>query len=160
MKKDIPPKSSERLEVPEKAIRKLSELLKASDLSEIEICEGDFKLRVRAREMAVESAPVFVSNRAASPTVVAKAEASSDGDLHIVRSPFVGTYYKAASPESEAFVREGQAVSKGQVMCIVEAMKVLNEIECEVSGVVEKIYAENALPVDYNAPLFGIRTSS
>lgn len=167
MKKDIPPTSSERLEVPEKAIRKLSELLRASDLSEIEICEGDFKIRVRAKSDSVDL-PVSYSVASRPPSAApaaltassSKPETNPDGGLHWVRSPFVGTFYKAPSPDAEPFVREGQSISKGQVLCIVEAMKVMNEIESDVSGVIEKVNSDNGLPVDFNAALFGIRVSS
>ncbi|TVQ79045.1 MAG: acetyl-CoA carboxylase biotin carboxyl carrier protein [Bradymonadales bacterium] len=163
MAKNSPPNPLDGIELPEKLIRKLSELLKATELSEIEISQADFKIRVRGKVESTESivlpsrpSPVLGS---AAPSSASKPEAT-DGDLQLVRSPFVGTFYKASSPDAEAFVQVGQSVSKGQTLCIVEAMKVMNEIESDVSGIVEKVFADNGMPVDFNAPLFGIRSSS
>lgn len=154
--------ASKDIDVPEKLIRRLSDLLKATDLSEIELSTEGFKLKVKAKE---QPSPSYFASVAPSAPVVTQSPPSSlgqksektDTDLHIVRSPFVGTFYSAASPNSDAYVELGQTISKGQVMCIVEAMKIMNEIESDVSGKIEKIYAENGTPVDFNAPLFGIR---
>jgi len=87
----------------------------------------------------------------------AAAEADSDAGLHIVRSPIVGTYYESPSPGAPAFIKVGDNVSVGQVLCIVEAMKLMNEIESDVSGEVVKIYASNSQPVEYGQKLFGVR---
>jgi acetyl-CoA carboxylase biotin carboxyl carrier protein len=145
-------------EVPEKMIRKLSDLLKSTDLAEIEVATGQMTIRVRAREMhassmIVSSSPAQTMTHAA-PT---KPHVEALSDLHIVRSPFVGTFYKAPSPSHPAFVELNQTISKGQTLGIVEAMKLMNEIEADASGVIEKIYVENGAPVEFNTPLFGIR---
>jgi acetyl-CoA carboxylase biotin carboxyl carrier protein len=83
----------------------------------------------------------------------------SSSELHVVRSPFIGTFYRAPSPNSAVFAEVGQSVQKGQVLCIVEAMKIMNEIEADAGGVIEKIFIENGSPVDFNAALFAIRKS-
>ena len=145
-------------EPPERLIRKLSELLKANDLAEIELASGDLRLKLRARESAaIAPMPVSAMEPVAAPVSKAEANASSASDLHIIRSPFVGTFYRAPSPQSAAYVEEGQAISKGNVLCIVEAMKIMNEIESDSAGVVEKIYVEDGTPVDFNTALFGVR---
>lgn len=87
----------------------------------------------------------------------AGAEAGRSDDVHLVKSPIVGTYYAAASPGAEPFVTVGSKVEAGQVLCIIEAMKLMNEIEADVAGEVVRIFAENGNPVEYGEPLFGIR---
>ena len=84
-------------------------------------------------------------------------EAAPDADLFIVKSPIVGTYYEAPSPGTPPFVKVGDAVKEGQVLCIIEAMKLMNEIEAEVSGTIAKMFVANGSPVEYGMPLFGIR---
>jgi acetyl-CoA carboxylase biotin carboxyl carrier protein len=149
----------ESFKIPEKAIRKLSEILRSTDLAEIEVSEAGLSIRVRGREtQAVYTAAV--STPAPSPISagpVAKPVDAANADLHVVRSPFIGTFYRSPSPNSAAFVEVGQVVTKGQALCIVEAMKIMNEIESDSSGVIEKIFIENGTPVDFNAPLFAIR---
>jgi acetyl-CoA carboxylase biotin carboxyl carrier protein len=87
----------------------------------------------------------------------AAAPASVTEDLHIIKSPIVGTYYSAASPESEPFVKVGARVESGQALCIIEAMKLMNEIESDVAGEVVRVFVENGQPVEYGEPLFGLR---
>jgi acetyl-CoA carboxylase biotin carboxyl carrier protein len=87
------------------------------------------------------------------------AEGRSTEDLHLVKSPIVGTFYESPSPGTEAFVKVGSYVEMGKVLCIVEAMKLMNEIESDVSGEVIRIFVENGQPVEYGQPLFGIRPS-
>jgi acetyl-CoA carboxylase biotin carboxyl carrier protein len=87
----------------------------------------------------------------------AAAVASKSDDLHIIKSPIVGTFYSAASPESEPFVKVGAQVESGQALCIIEAMKLMNEIESDVAGEVARVFVENGQPVEYGEPLFGIR---
>ncbi|MBN8554240.1 MAG: acetyl-CoA carboxylase biotin carboxyl carrier protein [Deltaproteobacteria bacterium] len=161
LNKKTPPKAADNSgEVPEKVIRKLSDLLKSTDLAEIEISTGKMNIRVRAREAAVApmivSAPVSASVPSSS-TSVSKPSVEAQSDLHIIRSPFVGTFYRSPSPTHPAFVEANQTISKGQTLCIVEAMKLMNEIEADVSGLIEKVYVENGTPVEFNSPLFGIR---
>lgn len=148
-------------EVPERVIRKLSELLKSTDLAEIEMSLEGFSVRVRAKEVTYSSvAPTYISEAPRSTAVASPTKTEAASDLHSLRSPFVGTFYRTPSPNSAAYVEEGQQVTKGQVLCIVEAMKIMNEIEADCSGVVEKIFVEDGSPVDYNAALFGIRKNS
>ena len=94
-----------------------------------------------------------------SPVAKAATEASKDddADLHIVKSPIVGTFYESASPGAPAFVAVGETVKEGQALCIIEAMKLMNEIEADASGEIVKRYVNNGSPVEYGMPLFGIR---
>ena len=85
------------------------------------------------------------------------AEVGSDSDLHLIKSPIVGTFYSAPSPDADPFVARGTRVEAGQVLCIIEAMKLMNEIESDAAGEVAEIYVENSTPVEYGQPLFGIR---
>jgi acetyl-CoA carboxylase biotin carboxyl carrier protein len=145
--------------VPEETIRKLSDLLKTTDLAEIEVSIGDLTVRVRGKEqLTTHISPSLVQ----SPSVATTASRGPkvpdvQSDLHIIRSPFIGTFYRAASPTSAVFVEVNQSLTKGQTLCIVEAMKLMNEIESDCSGVLEKIFVENGTPVEFNQPLFGIR---
>jgi acetyl-CoA carboxylase biotin carboxyl carrier protein len=93
----------------------------------------------------------------AAPTTVAAEAAPAGAGLHVLTSPIVGTFYTAPSPDATPFVRAGDRVRRGQVLCIVEAMKLMNEIESDVDGVVAEIFPRNAQPVEYGEPLFGIR---
>ena len=94
----------------------------------------------------------------AHPGAHASTEASQDQDLHIIPSPIVGTFYRSASPTAEPFVKIGSNVEADSVVCIIEAMKLMNEIQAEMAGEVVKIYVENGQPVEYGQPLFGIRS--
>lgn len=150
-------------EVPESVIRKLSEILRSTDLAEIEFATSQMTVRVRARETAMgtvmvpSSVPMSAPAGTSAPS--AKISAEPQSDLHIIRSPFVGTFYRAPSPTSSNFVEMNQSISKGQSLCIVEAMKLMNEIEADAAGTIEKIFVENGQPVEFNTPLFGIRKS-
>ncbi len=157
-------------------IQRLLELVSASGLAEVKIEEGDFKLTVRAKlpEKAAPPAPMMMAAPpqpaapAASgmPAVTAGAvpvssnpaaePGSGDGE-ELVLAPIVGTYYSAASPEADAFVKVGDRVEVGQPLCIIEAMKLMNEIQSEVAGTVVQILAANAAPVEYDQPLFVIK---
>lgn len=154
-------------------IKKLIELLEESSLSEIEIVEGEESLRiartVNAPSPAVAPPPQQVSVAtppAAQPSSghsgadesasVSEAEADIP-DGQVVRAPMVGTFYGAASPEAENFVSMGQKVALGDTLCIIEAMKMFNQIESDFSGTVVAILAENGQPVEFDQPLFVIR---
>ena len=158
----------------QKEIKELIELLVEKDITEFEIERGDVKLHIRrggaaqAPQVVQVAAPAPVSapptataaTEVAKPTVVAATTvADDDASLHIVKSPIVGTYYEAASPGSPPFVAVGDSVKDGQVLCIIEAMKLMNEIEADASGVIVKQYVANGSPVEYGMPLFGIRKS-
>ena len=107
---------------------------------------------------APSSAPPAPAPAPAHPGADASTAASADQDLHIVPSPIVGTFYRSASPTAEPFVKIGSNVEPASVVCIIEAMKLMNEIQAETSGEVVKIYVENGQPVEYGQPLFGIRS--
>ena len=142
-----------------KDVRKLCELLREYDLSELEVEREGERLRVR-REAAV-ARPVAVPGSAAVTVTsttesVGAAPASREPrvDLLAVEAPMVGTFYRAPSPDAQPYVREGDLVQKGQVVCIIEAMKLMNEIESKVGGRVAKVLVESAQPVEYGQPLF------
>lgn len=105
---------------------------------------------------APEPEPVLPAAAAAQPTPAAK-DAAPEGN-HVLTSPIVGTFYRSPNPQSPSFVEVGQRVSKGQVLCIIEAMKLMNEIESDADGVVTQIYPQNAQPVEFGEPLFRIQT--
>jgi acetyl-CoA carboxylase biotin carboxyl carrier protein len=137
-------------------IKKLIDLIEESDIAEIEISEGEESVRI-SRYSSV--APVQVAATVAMPAaavvqaaVAAPAEETVSG--HVVKSPMVGTFYRSASPGSPAFVEIGQSVTVGQTLCIIEAMKILNQIESDKSGKIKQILVENAHPVEYGQPLF------
>ncbi len=165
----------------QKELKELIEFLIEKDIAEFELERGDLKMRLKRRAdpqivaapvvaapapaayVAPAAAPVVHAAAAAATTasapVVAPAEAAVEDEsgLHIVRSPIVGTYYESPSPGAPAFVKVGDSVNAGQVLCIVEAMKLMNEIETEVAGEIVKMYAKNAQPVEYGQPLYAIR---
>jgi len=142
-------------------LKKLIDLVQESGIGEIEITEGEEKVRISrqaaAAPMLVASPPMqaFAAGPAAgiaSPAAPTAAPAQPAG--HTLKSPMVGTFYRAPSPGAPSFVDVGQSVSKGQTLCIIEAMKLLNEIESDVSGTVKAILVENGQPVEYGQPLF------
>ncbi|MFQ5559633.1 MAG: acetyl-CoA carboxylase biotin carboxyl carrier protein [Nitrospinota bacterium] len=148
-------------------IKKLIELVDKSDLLELEIEEGGKKISLRKGDGAVGASPVETPRSApiGKPAVKqeqrpAKAEhpaAIPEGDqYHKVESPMVGTFYRASAEGAAPYVKEGDQVKKGQVLCIVEAMKLMNEIESEVSGKLISILGQNAKPVEFGEPLFVI----
>ena len=115
-----------------------------------------------ARELSASSGNILDSNTSvpsapSHPGAKAQTEASEDQGLHIIPSPIVGTFYRAASPTADAFVKIGSMVEADSVVCIIEAMKLMNEIQAETTGEVAKIYVENGQPVEYGQPLFGIK---
>jgi len=142
-------------------IRKLIRLIQSSDITEIEVTEGDHTVRVsRQGAVATMAAPatpqVVAAAPAAAPTPAATPAQDSVDDKNVVASPMVGTFYLAPSPDADDFVSEGSKVKKGDTICIIEAMKLMNEIEAEYDGVVEKILLNNASPVEYGQGLFVI----
>ncbi len=139
-------------------LRELIRLLEESNLTEIEVEHDDDRIRVR-REPPVVSGVV---TQAASPaTSVGGVSASHDAseELLYVTSPFVGTFYRAPSPDADPFVEVGDQVVAGQVLCIVEAMKLMNEIEAETAGVVVEVLVENGKPVEFGDKLFRIEAT-
>ena len=149
-------------------VKKLIELLEQSDVAEIEIHEGEESVRI-SRQVSGGAMPVYMPQwmpmpmagaapqPAAAPAAPTQAASDDDEDEltgTLVRSPMVGTFYRAPSPGSKVFVEEGQSVKAGDTLCIIEAMKILNQIESEHSGTVKRILVENGQPVEYNQPLF------
>lgn len=139
-------------------IKKLIDLIEESDIAEIEISEGEESVRI-SRYSAVApmqyAAPAPVA-AAPAPAAAGPAAAPAEERIsgHAVKSPMVGTFYRSASPGSAAFVEVGQSVSVGQTLCIIEAMKILNQIEADKSGKIKQILVENGHPVEYGQPLF------
>ena len=138
-------------------VKKLIELLEESDIAEIEIHEGEESVRIsRASQVAVAApvaAPIAAPVAAPAP-VATPAETPAEISGHQIKSPMVGTFYRAPSPDAKPFVEEGDQVSAGDTLCIVEAMKILNQIESDKSGTVKKILVENGEPVEFNQPMF------
>jgi acetyl-CoA carboxylase biotin carboxyl carrier protein len=158
----------------QKEIKELIEFLIEKDITEFELERGDVKLRVKrghepqyVTAPMVHAAPVAASATAAPApakpasgtpaAVAAPAAPPAEENLHYVKSPIVGTYYESPSPGSPPFLKVGDQVKEGQVLCIVEAMKLMNEIEADASGEVVKILVTNGQPVEYGMPLFAIR---
>lgn len=134
-------------------IKKLIEIIEESDIAELEIKEGEEAIRISRYSAA--PAPVAYAQApiaAAAPILQTPAEEKISG--HVVKSPMVGTFYRSASPGTKAFVEVGQSVNIGDTLCIIEAMKILNQIEADKNGTVAKILVENAEPVEYGQPLF------
>jgi acetyl-CoA carboxylase biotin carboxyl carrier protein len=154
-------------------LRELIALLRDNGLAELELEREDFRVRLRregsnAHALNVQQAaanpaidPVLrAPGASASPASAAdakKAGEAQDQDLHIIPSPIVGTFYRSPSPSADPFVKIGSNVEPDSVVCIIEAMKLMNEIQAEAAGEVVKIYVENGQPVEYGQPLFGIR---
>ena len=146
-------------------VKKLIEMIEESKIAEIEIREGEESIRI-TRYLAPPPAMVAAAPPAAGysaavagPLVSATAEAESEAEpefAHVVRSPMVGTFYRAPTPGAKPFVEVGQTVALGDTLCIIEAMKILNQIEADRAGVVAKVFVENGQPVEYNQPLFAI----
>ena len=139
-------------------IKKLIEIIEESDIAEIEITEGEESVRINryssAAPVAYQPAPPPVPAAAPAAAPAASKEETITG--HIVKSPMVGTFYRSASPGSKTFTEVGQKVNVGDTLCIIEAMKILNQIEADKAGTVTKVLVENAQPVEYDQPLFVI----
>ncbi len=142
-------------------IKKLIELLEESDVEELEIQEGDDSVRIsRRREQpaGVSYAPQYAAPQPQAPAPV-PAEPATPAEPegpkgHALKSPMVGTFYRAPSPSASSFVEVGQTVKAGDVICIVEAMKMMNQIEADKSGTIAEILVENGQPVEFDQPLF------
>jgi len=153
-------------------IKKLVKVIEQSDITELSVQEGDLKIKIskNGKQQVVNTvvgqpmgaqpvyAPQPASDVANTPSV-AVVEDNSNSNLHEVLSPIVGTFYRSPSPDADAYIQVGDTVSDGSVLCIVEAMKLMNEIESDASGKIVKILVENATAVEYNQPLFLIEKS-
>jgi acetyl-CoA carboxylase biotin carboxyl carrier protein len=180
----------ESLAVPGVDLRQLEQLrsfMSQNGLEEFEYAHGDLRIRLKkgfqdsnsAAPRALPARPEIVVPREPSPNSAAPwAEPSAadrrretqrqpdppaaveDPDLHVIKSPIVGTYYASPSPDADPFVKAGESVAVGQVVCIIEAMKLMNEIEADVGGEVVRVFVENGQPVEYGEPLFSVRSAA
>ena len=151
-----------------KDLKELLDLMKRHDLSELEIEEEGHRVRLRKAEpqaapalpIAFAGAPAAGAPAVAPPAAdgapAAAQEAEADDDLHVVKSPLVGTFYRASSPEADPFVQEGDRLDEDKVLCIVEAMKVMNEIKAGVNGVLREVLVQNGMTVEFGQPLFKV----
>jgi len=149
-----------------KEIRELIDFISESGLNEVNIETEEFKIRVKRsadiQTQVVEKTqnaslpgPASTNTEPAQPEKLAEVETASGSENYVeVKSPMIGTFYRSATPDTDPFVNVGNSVSKGQTVCIVEAMKLFNEIESEISGTIVKVLVENATPVEYDQPLF------
>lgn len=156
-----------------KLVKKLLDMISETELNEVSIEEGDFKLKVKkfsegpatpmhfqmpaqpAQQPQAQPAPSAQPAPAAEETKLNADQGQPDGE--VVKSPIVGTFYEAPSPDSDAFVKVGDKIEKGETLCIVEAMKIMNEIEAEFTGTVQKILVDDGQPVEFDQPLFIIK---
>jgi len=145
-------------------VKKLIELLEESGIAELEIREGEESVRI-SRQSKTETPTMYaapptipIAAPLAAPAVAIEAAPSAEPEIsgHVIKSPMVGTFYRAPSPGAKTFVEVGQSVNAGDTLCIVEAMKLLNQIESDKTGVVKSILVENEHPVEYGQPLFVI----
>ncbi|MEP6741717.1 MAG: acetyl-CoA carboxylase biotin carboxyl carrier protein [bacterium] len=168
--------SANELSVNMNELRELIQLIRENDFTEFELEREGYRVHFRrgldvAAETGASEATVSTQNTASSTTISGEASvatpthpgakaqtaASEDQNLHIIPSPIVGTFYRSPSPNADSFVKIGSRVEPDTVVCIIEAMKLMNEIQAEASGEVAKIYVENGQPVEYGQPLFGIK---
>ena len=153
-------------------IRRLIKVVENSGITDFEVEEGDLKVKISKRSETVIAAPNVPQQieyaaapvntppaQTAAPEAAPPQEAAPADNLYEVKSPIVGTFYRAPAPDADSYVQVGETVSPGHVLCIVEAMKLMNEIECDVSGKIVIILVENGTPVEYNQPLFVIEKS-
>jgi acetyl-CoA carboxylase biotin carboxyl carrier protein len=144
-------------------IKELIELVAAKDFNEFELQRGGFRLRLQRGLRVAETValPVEAGSAPAASAATSRPEPASaaavEESLHIVTSPIVGTFYSSPSPSSPTFADIGDLVQSGQTLCIIEAMKLMNEIQSDASGTVAKVFVENGQPVEFGQPLFGIR---
>ena len=141
-------------------LKKLIDLVQESGIAELEITEGEEKVKivkggvvtVAAAAPAATAPPAATGMAAPAAAPAGEPEPGQEG--HVVKAPMVGTFYRSPSPDAKVFVEVGQAVKEGDTICIIEAMKLMNEIEADASGVVKAILVENGQPVEYGQPLF------
>lgn len=148
-----------------KLIKQVVDLMKRSDISEFEFEEDGFKLRLSSQSaqapqvIQTAPAPQAVAPAPAAATEPAAAPAAEEKGMLVIKSPMVGTFYRASSPESPAFVDVGAKVTADSIVCIIEAMKVMNEIQAELGGTITEVLVENGEAVEYGQPLFKVKTA-
>jgi acetyl-CoA carboxylase biotin carboxyl carrier protein len=141
-------------------LKKLIDLVQESGIAELEITEGEEKVKiVKGGNVSVAHAmpapaPAVALAAPAAPAAAPAAEAAPAVEGHVVKAPMVGTFYRSPSPDAKAFVEVGQQIKEGEVICIIEAMKLMNEIDSDAAGTVKAILVENGQPVEYGQPLF------
>ena len=141
-------------------LKKLIDLVEESGISELELTEGEEKVRISRSLMPQHAAPMMHYTAAPQAAAALSAPAAFAVDApveiegHVVKSPMVGTFYRSSSPDAKPFADVGSSVKVGETICIIEAMKLLNEIESDFAGVIKKILVENGQPVEYGEPLF------
>ena len=141
-------------------LKKLIDLVQESGISELEVTEGEEKVRIAKHPSASPMPAYYAAPQHAAPVAApvaaapAAPAAAAEPEGHVVKSPMVGTFYRAASPEAKPFASVGDSIAKGAPLCIIEAMKLMNEIESDVAGTVKAILVENGQPVEYGQPLF------
>jgi acetyl-CoA carboxylase biotin carboxyl carrier protein len=140
-------------------LKKLIDLVQESGIAELEITEGEEKVKIvkgGAASVMTAAAPAAAPAAAmeAKPAATLPAEPTAGQEGHVVKAPMVGTFYRSPSPDAKPFVEVGQSVKEGDTICIIEAMKLMNEIEADASGVVKAVLVENGQPVEYGQPLF------
>lgn len=151
-------------------LKKLIKMVEQSDIAEFSVQEGELKVKISKNSHQVTQAsfqqiPEYRPSSANTTVQIsdskpdAPAENITKSNLHEIKSPIVGTFYRSPAPDADPYIQVGDTVSAGSVLCIVEAMKLMNEIESDVSGKVVKILVDNASPVEYNQPLFLIETT-
>ncbi|MFN2387093.1 MAG: acetyl-CoA carboxylase biotin carboxyl carrier protein [Thermoanaerobaculia bacterium] len=152
-----------------KEIKELIDLVSERGLGSVEVERAGFRLKVEGRPPArvVESAEAALSSALAAsapPAVGAAAEAPAaeavPEDVHVITSPIVGTFYRAPSPEADPFAEVGEKISRGKILCIIESMKLMNEIESDVEGQIVEVYPRNGQPVEYGEKLFAIKLAA
>jgi len=150
-----------------KELKELIDLLKDTEVTELEIEKSGVKVRIKKGQTIsagfaaqVDGTAAAIVEKTAVPELAEAGEKSADTGVATVTSPIVGTFYRSSSPDAPSYVEIGDVVKKGQVLCIIEAMKLMNEIESEVDGKVIEILLENAQPVEYGEPLFRIEPLS
>ena len=156
--------ANEKQAVDPALVRELASILKEAGLGEIEVEQGDLKIRVSKPAAPVAAAPISYAVPEAAPAPVAAAAPAAspapvvaDGD--VIKSPMVGSFYGAPSPDSDAFVKVGDSITESSVVCILEAMKVMNEIKAEISGTITEILVNDGEAVEFGQPLFRIKRS-
>lgn len=146
-------------------LKTLIDLVQNSGISELEISEGEEKIRIAKQQVAAPTTTMvsmpmgqatMMAAPAASPAQIAEVAAPAEPTGHQVKAPMVGTFYRSGSPGAPSFVEVGQTVKKGETLCIIEAMKLMNEIESDADGVVTTILVENGQPVEFDQPMFVI----
>ena len=146
-------------------VKKLIELIQESGISGIEVHEGEESVRITSHHITSTPQTVVQTPQAnvqenVDPALMQNAPETplpAVDEGHIIKSPMVGIFYSSSSPDTPGFVEIGQTVEKGDILCIIEAMKIMNQIEADVTGVVSKVYVENGEPIEYGQPLFVIK---